>query len=288
MIIPRRFLLNDVNDICKILKKQRTDDDIFITKYSNDGKINNIILDFDGEEDKEKVYKEVLKMHNFLATKGLNSVIVTSTNKGFHFYVQIPTVCFDGDTLSLDNRDSNRLFVMFTKNLINPQHFELDFLDPTNTNAGLRGNIRLLGSIHPKTNEKVHIVKGELLDLNDEGIRDEYYGRCSHYVNSIYKSSIHQYWIKEKFRLKELEKKKKKIVHNENWKDPIAENDLRTLLPSLYGGDVKRYDGYIFMQCPWHTDRRPSLMVTKEWFYCTGCGTKGNVWTLIKNKQFKL
>lgn len=280
-------MLKNVDDLGRVLEKQRRYDDIFITKYGNGEHIDNIILDFDGAEDKKQVFKEVSTIHRFLGRKGLNSVIVSSTNKGFHFYLQIPTMSFGSDSLSFDRKERNRLFVMFTKRLIDTTNFQLDSLDPTNTNAGLGGNIRLLGSRHPKTDKEVNIVKGEFLNLLDEEIKKEYYENCSHYVNYIYKSTLNQYKLKEEIREEELAKKRK-LYGNKKWKDPIRENDLRDLLPQLYGGVVKKYDGYIFMQCPWHTDRNPSCKVTKEWFYCTGCGKKGNIWTLIKDGEFKL
>lgn len=223
-----------------------------------------------------------------MRNRGLNSVIVSSTNKGYHFYIQIPTVCFDYEHLGLDRTERNKLFVMFTENLVKANEFKLQNLDPTNTHAGLGGNIRLLGSIHPKTNKVVDIVLGEFLDLNDEQVRESYYDRCSHYVRMVYKQTITQYNVTRNYNEKELIRKKRKWKMKGWERDPIEENDLRELLPQLYGGTVRKYGGYIFMQCPWHTDRKPSLKVTKRWYYCLGCGAKGNIWTLIKSGDIKL
>lgn len=283
MIFPRRFKLNNIKDICRIIDEQKDNENIFITKYGDDEKVSTVILDFDGADYKDEVYKEVRKIHYFLKNRGLNSVIVSSTNKGFHFYIQIPTICFDYDHLGLDRTERNKLFVMFTKNLIKANDFKLKTLDETNTNAGLGGNIRLLGSCHPKTHQKVDIVLGEFIEADDD-----YYERCSHYVNMIYKSSINQYFISEEHKEKELIKRKKKWKGVEWDYDPVEENDLRDLLPSLYGGKVKKYGSYIFMQCPWHADRKPSMKVTKRWYYCLGCGEKGNIWTLIKKGEIRL
>ena len=281
-------MLGDVDRIKDILDEQRNYDDIFITKYGDDETISTVILDFDGADHKEEVYKEVLTIHHFLKHKGLNSVIVSSTNKGYHFYIQVPSVCFNESTVHLGKSERNRLFVMFTENLIHQKYFKFKSLDYTNTNAGLGGNIRLLGSMHPKTHKMVHIVLGEFLDLSDEEVRSRYYDRCSHYVQMIYKSTLKQYQIKNEMQEEKILRNKRKRLMNKGWKDPIKENDLRELLPSLYGGTVKKYGTYIFMQCPWHTDRKPSCKVTKEWFYCTGCGKKGNIWTLIKEGEFEL
>ena len=236
----------------------------------------------------------MLKIHRFLTYKKINSVIVSSTNKGYHFYIQVPSLCFNENRLQMDRTERNKLFVMFTKNFMNYKYLKfsslkLETLDETNTHAGLGGNIRLLGSIHPKTLEKVHIVNGEFLDICDDDIREKYYEQASYYVKSIYKITNKEYNVKKEITEKRIiENKRKWLNKNTKWgHDPIAENDLREVIPRLYGGTVRKYGDYIFMQCPWHADRNPSLKVKKEWFYCTGCGKKGNIWTLIKNGELK-
>ena len=65
--------------------------------------------------------------------------------------------------------------------------------------------------------------------------------------------------------------------------DPIANNDLRDLMPSLFGEEAKIYPkGYAFMKCPFHNDSSPSLLLTKSYYSCASCGAKGNVFTLKK------
>ena len=287
-VTPRRFLLKNNKELEKLIERQTPYEDLFITKYANNGIISTIILDFDGEDDKDKVYKEVLTIHNFLKYKGVNSVIVSSTNKGYHFYIQIPQVYFNDASLNIPRSARNKLFVLFTKNLINQQYFKFKSLDETNTHAGLGGNIRLIGSKHPKTNKIVDVVLGQFLNLDDEIIRENYYDKCLHYVTTIYNSTLRQYRLRERIEEQKIIHNRKNKKLNKNWSDPIEENDLRQLLPQLYGGKVNDYGRYIFMQCPWHTDRHPSCKVTKEWFYCTGCGKKGNIWTLIKSGEIRL
>ncbi len=282
IILPRRFQYKSHKQLNNVLRRQSDNDDLFITKYGNDETIYNIILDFDGKDDKEKVYNEVLTLHRFLKRKNLNSVIVSSTNKGYHFYLQIPPVQFNEQGLGLDKVDRNKCFVLFSLNMIQQSHFKFSSLDYTNTHAGLGGNIRLLGSIHPKTHKRVEIINGEFIDANEY---ETYYDKCKGFVYNIYKASLTQYKLLLEHKTKEYLQKQKKSKKLE-WKhDPIRENDLRIVLPSLYGGTVNKYDGYNFMTCPWHVDRKPSLKVTKEWFYCTGCGKKGNIWTLIKDGE---
>ena len=261
--IPRRFLLRSPEVLRRIIRNQHPHEDLFITKYPNNGIVSTIILDFDGEEDKDKVYKEVLTIHNFLKYKGLNSIIVSSTNKGYHFYIQIPNVYFNKGSLDLPKTERNKLFVLFTKNLINQQHFKFQSLDETNTHAGLGGNIRLIGSKHPKTHQEVNIIMGDFLNLDDVSVRESYYDKCSHYVTTIYNSTLKQYKLKDEIVQQKIIHNRRKRLLNGNGRDPIEENDLRQLLPQLYGGKVNDYGRYIFMQCPWHTDRHPSCKVTK-------------------------
>ena len=37
-----------------------------------------------------------------------------------------------------------------------------------------------------------------------------------------------------------------------------------------------------FGLCPFHADKSPSLLITKNWYSCSACGAKGNVFTLKK------
>ena len=281
---PRRYLIRKNNDILKELQNQTIYDDLFITKYPKDETIETVILDFDGK-DKEKVWHEVLTIHNFLQYKGVNSVIVSSTNKGYHLYIQTNKVRFNKEALGLERKERNKVFTLFTENLISQKHFRFQSLDETNTHAGLGGNIRLIGSIHPKTCEKVHIEKGEF-----RTDKENYFKECSHYVDTMYNTSIKEYQVQQELTARRVQEdlRKRRKKYDNHFKDPILENDLRILIPQHYGGTVKKYDGYIFMQCPFHVDRTPSLKVTKEWFYCTACGKKGNIWTLIKEKEIKL
>ena len=280
-------MLKDTSHALSIIRHQKPHEDIFITKYPINEEINTVILDFDGADDKEKVLAEALTIKRFLERKGLNTVIVSSTNKGYHVYIQTPTLRLMDISGKYERRERNRLFVLFTENLIRQQHFRFSSLDPANTHAGLGGNIRLVGSTHPKTLQTVEIVDGEFINMSDRDICDDYIKSSGHYVNTIYKSTLKEFELKKEMAEKRINENLKRR-EKEKWDDPIKTNDLRQTIPNLYGGQVKRYNGYIFMQCPWHTDRKPSLMVTKEWFYCTGCGKKGNIWTLIKNGEIKL
>ena len=262
----KRFLLKNKKQLDNAIRKQKEDEDIYITKYPINKIVKLVILDFDSNS-KVKAWNDVYRLHKYLKKKNINSFIVDSTNKGYHIYIQIPPINFN-----IEN--GNKIFNEFVTNLI---HYKFETLDLVNTNAGLKGNIRLVNSIHPKTQMKVHIVEGSII----KNEIDKYYSKCYDYVNDIFKESMIYY------RMKEIERKKKwKRVEKES-EDIIATNDLRILLPQIYGGEVKKFDGYIAMTCFAHNDKKPSMLVTKTHYWCTACGERGNIWTLVKNHVVK-
>ena len=87
--------------------------------------------------------------------------------------------------------------------------------------------------------------------------------------------------------MKERHKRKKWKQAEINGGDIINNNDLRVLLPQIYGGEVKKFDDYIAMTCFAHNDTKPSMLVLKTHYWCTACGERGNIWTLIKNHTIK-
>lgn len=260
----KKYLLKNKKQLDNAIKKQKHDENIYISKYPISKIIKTVILDFDSKS-KVKAWNDAYRLHKYLIRRKINSVIVDSTNKGYHVYIQIPPTDFN-------IANGGKIFNEFVANLI---HYKFDTLDSVNTNAGLNGNIRLLNSIHPKTQMKVKIVEGSFIKKNIEN----YYSKCNDYINDIFEESKTYYHIKEK----EKRKKWKQVKIDET--DIIANNDLRILLPQIYGGEVKKFDGYIAMTCFAHNDQKPSMMVKKSHYWCTACGEKGNIWTLIKKHK---
>ena len=279
---PKRFLVKKPRQLKSAISKQRDADDLFITKYAKDRCVDTIILDFDSD-DKKLAFREVNKLRNYLKTKKINSAIVDSTNKGFHCYIQVPYRPFCLDNLS--GKENNKLFNEFVKNLINQSEFNFQTLDEVNSSAGLGGNIRLIGSIHPTTGRKVKIIKGKIKNQDDDYIME-----TMDFANKIYLESYNLFKIKLKDENKRVEKLRKQNLKKYGKKaNPIESNDLRELMPRLFCGDYKKYDkGYVYMTCPFHHDTKPSLLVTKEWYSCSACGSKGNIWTLHKKKYINL
>ena len=263
--------------IMKLLKKQDPTHDLYISKYATDGIVTCIILDFDSKEDQQKAKEDAMKLKRFLKTKGLNTVIVRSGNKGYHTYTQITMRKFKGKSIEMDEQHYKAFFEAFVKELIGlnlPKPLTYPTLDSTNTNAGLGGNIRLIGSIHPKTGERCRIIDGEFVDMDSEE-----WDHITQWEHDCY-SAARKYAIINKEHIEKKEREAQTKLMSKYGYDPCAVNDLRQLMPRIYGGKVKEFDGYITMQCPFHDDNNPSMMVTNVWFSCAACGEKGNWWTL--------
>ena len=251
--------------ISKVLAQQKSCEDVYIQKYPKSRLVETIILDFDSE-DLDEAYKEVNRMRNYLKLNGHNCVIVRSGSKGFHLYVQIAPFLFK-DTSIRKISDWSSYFNAFVCFLIHDGVNVYKTLDKVNFSAGLNGNIRLIGSIHPKTGNKCEIIEGEFKDYQEPTIiQDE-----------AQKKACHKLLIKEQDRQRIL--KQTKVDGN----DPIKNNDLRSIFQEIVG-DVRFYPkGYAYCKCPEHGDNHPSLLVTREWFSCSAnCGFKGNIYTLKK------
>ena len=155
----RRIRIKNLNQLERLVEQQPKNTDLYITKYAKNGIVWNIILDFDSEDDKSVAWNDCLTIYKFLERKGIDSVIVDSTNKGFHLYVMIPPTNFK---LFYDERieEPSLFFKHYVIELLNLRSFKLNSLDEVNFNAGLDGNIRVIGSKHPKTSKTVHIAQG--------------------------------------------------------------------------------------------------------------------------------
>ena len=251
----------------KVLAQQKESEDVYVTKYPSDRLVDTIILDFDSEDIK-KAYADVNKMRNYLSKEGLNCVIVRSGSKGYHLYIQIAPFLFK-DTELRNGINWSSYFNAFVCFLIHDSHSTYETLDKTNFNAGLNGNIRLIGSKHPKTGQLCEIIEGSFIpEYKVTKVQDE-----------AQKKAFLKVEIVEEDKKQRL--KKTKVIHGN---DPIAVNDLRDVFEEMVG-EVKRYPkGYAYCRCPVHGDNHPSLLITKDWFSCSACDFKGNIWTLKKMK----
>ena len=254
------------NVIKKVIAEQNSTSDIYITKYPSSRLVDTIILDFDSEDIKE-AYKDVNKMRNYLKLNGLNSVIVFSGSKGYHLYIQIAPFLFK-DTELRNGIKWSSYFNAFVCFLIHDDKSEYKTLDKVNFSAGLNGNIRLIGSKHTKTGKICEVVEDSFIaDYRLTKIQDE-----------AQKKAYLKMEIVEQDKQQKL--KRTKVIRGN---DPIQNNDLRDVFREITG-DIKTYPkGYAYCRCPVHgVDEHPSLLITKDWFSCSACDFKGNIWTLRK------
>lgn len=270
----RRVRYWNDDTIRQVLANQKPNEDVFVQKYPKNRLLRFLILDFDSKEDKDLVYKEVYQLKKQLNKHGHNVVVVDSTNKGLHLYIEIAPVLFK-DNGNWHVSDWNSFFRNFQEYFIRrsstKSHLvEYKTLDGINSKAGLNGNIRLVGSIHPSTGETVNIIDGSFKDLQ---VPTKFQEKCMRIALSMCEI-IHE---RDEYNKSQL----KTTVVNGN--DPIQNNDLREVFREITG-DIKVYNkGYAYCCCPFHNDNHPSMLVTKEWYSCSSCNAKGNIWTLKKH-----
>lgn len=285
----QRYKVPNHRFLKKAWSKQNPDEDLYITKYPEDGVISTIILDFDSEDNIEKAYEDCYKIYKFLQTKGTNSVIVSSGNKGYHLYIQIPATNFKlvGD---IEVDDPNLLYDIFVQDFINNIHWQFETLDMVNHQAGLKGNIRLINSFHPKTKKPCKVVLGDWIEEDNE----EYYYQALKYKNIMFKNAYRKYEEKQR---EKIQKRMDRIKKHQSKK--FVDSDYNPLEESIvdvmhscfnFDKEVQRKSG-LWVTCPFHNDSNPSMVIVEDeggsgYYYCKGCGAKGNVWTLIKEGYY--
>lgn len=276
----RRIRIKNLNQLERLVEQQPKNTDLYITKYAKNGIVWNVILDFDSEDDKSVAWNDCLTIYKFLERKGIDSVIVDSTNKGFHLYVMIPPTNFK---LFYDERieEPSLFFKHYVIELLNLRSFKLNSLDEVNFNAGLDGNIRVIGSKHPKTSKTVHIAQGVFHNIIEN---PEYYENAMHYHTRIIKAAFNEY----KAALDEIETKRLQYANRLKTEDDLLSLDLRDIFQNIFSlQKVRRYGDTIWCCCPFHNDSSPSFCITPTHYFCASCGEKGNIFSLIKLNLLK-
>ena len=271
--IPQKKLFISNKLLYRLLDKQKADWDIYITKYPKDHCVNMVILDFDDKDNPKNALKDAIKLRKYLNRKGLNTVIVQSGRKGYHCYIEVPCHNFVGGELAHADAEPNMWFNQYVKQLIGLfDNRYYNTLDEINTSSGLGGNIRLIGSRHPK-GTSCEIAHGEFL-LNPVEPNEWDY-ECFVIAKQYAEDKV-----TELAQVNEV---------NIECNDIIADNDLRDIIPEIFGLTPKKYSkGYHYGKCPFHNDEHESFFYDKERYSCNACGEKGNIWTLIKRGYVKL
>lgn len=271
----RRLRIKNSKQLERLIEQQPPNSDLYITKYAKSDVVWNIILDFDSEDDKSVAWNDCLTISKFLERKGIRCVIVDSTNKGYHLYVIIPPTSFRLFN-GIDIEEPSLFFKHYVSELLNLRSFKLISLDEVNYNAGLDGNIRVIGSTHPKTRRKVYIKQGEFPNI-DEDL--DYYENAMHYHTRIYKVAYDKY----REELEEIETKRLQYADRLRTEDDLLSLDLRDVFQNIFSlQKVKHYGDAIWCCCPFHDDKSPSFSIMPTHYFCASCGEKGNIFTLIK------
>lgn len=273
----RRIRIKSIGQLERLVKQQPKDTDLYITKYAKSDVVWNIILDFDFEDDKSVAYNDCLTISKFLERKGIDCVIVDSTNKGFHLYVQIPPTNFRVFN-DVPIEEPSLFFKYYVSELLNLRAFKLISLDEVNYNASLDGNIRIINSIHPKTNQVVYIKQGEFHDITKEL---DYYENAMHYHTKIIRVAYDKY----KEQLEEIETKRLQYADRLKTEDDLLNLDLRDVFQNIFSlHKVRKYGDTVWCCCPFHetASSNPSFCITPTHYFCASCNEKGNIFTLIK------
>lgn len=268
----RRVRIKSVDQLERLVENQPVNSDLYITKYGKDGVVWNIILDFDSEDDKELAWNDCLTISKFLERKGIECVIVDSTNKGYHLYVQIPPTNFKLFNCT-EIEEPSLFFKYYVVELLNLRSFKLKSLDEVNFNASLDGNIRVIGSKHSKTNQVVYIKQGKFHE------DDDYYDNAMHYPTKIIRVAFEKY----KEQLEEIETKRLQYQNRLKTEDDLLSLDLRDVFRNIFNlQKVREYGENLWCCCPFHQERNASFCITPSHYFCASCGEKGNIFTLIK------
>lgn len=273
----RRIRIKSTEQLERLVDMQPKNTDLYITKYAKDDIVWNIILDFDSEDDKSIAWNDCITLQKFLNRKGINTVVVDSTNKGFHCYIEIPPTNFRKFGSDLIEEPS-LFFKNYIKELCKIDSFKFKSLDEVNFNASLDGNIRVITSIHPKTNQVVYIKQGEFHDINENL---DYYEDAMHYHTQVVRVAYAKYCE----QLEEIETKRLQYQNRLKTEDDLLSLDLRDVFQSIFSlQKVRKYGNTIWCCCPFHNDENPSFCITPTHFFCTSssCNKKGNIFTLIK------
>ena len=254
----------------RLIEKQEKDWDMYITKYPKDHCISTIILDFDDKDDPDNALHDVQLLKRYLHRKGLNMVIVQSGRKGYHAYIQIPVHNFVGGELAHADCEVNYWFNQYVRNLIGLYDGKYyPTLDEINTGASLGGNIRIIGTQHPR-GKTCEIIDGE---FHSETLPNEWDWKCFEISKSHAEDKVRE--------LKEIQE-----INQSD--DLINDNDLQDIFENVFGVELRRYKDYSYCNCPFHDDKHPSMYLNKERYCCNGCGERGNIYTLIKKGYVKL
>ena len=149
-----------------------------------------------------------------------------------------------------------------TNHKLKSKHHVYQTLDDTNTSAGLKGNIRVIGSIHPKTKNRCEIIDGEFEEMT-------FPNEHNRFAWEVFTETKNAAEHSAAYHTKKMEEKARQLRREHKY-DSTPEHDLRTLMPSIYGGKTKTFSNYIMMLCPFHNEyesQKGILLLFRMWSY---------------------
>lgn len=240
-------------DLCCGLEKVNSFNkyNVYVEKYHDLTRIRTVILDFDGDN----AYQDVYKASKLLQDYDIMNLVVNSTNKGYHLYIILPKPL---NLLLTPNKSmNNEVFIKFIINLIG------DYKSLDKVNYGLYSNIRLVGSVHPKTGEvlRIEYAFAPFLDENTLKINPNYYIDKNEYFYNSFINSLS--YLSNMEKINNIIKSRSKYS---NFGKAVV--DLRQYF------DGKSFDGgrSKWCVCPFHNDKHASLHVYEKIAICEVCG----------------
>jgi len=230
-------------------------------------------------------FKELKKLHNYLLNKNIVNYPVFSGSKGFHLYIFFKSTLFNPVSF---NNIAYAIFKMFKNGLKLRTLDKAVFENPTQRIA------RIPYFKHPVS--ELYCYPITITDSYTDIIEYSKKPRISqfdideHTVNTGNIELLE--YIKENIKL-ENQKQEKLLVLESKRKKLQKEKDLQLfknrkkgfkefeknciiIANEFLGTPEATYSNYVTYKCFNHSDKKPSLTVYKERFYCAVCGFKLN------------
>lgn len=227
-----------------------------------------LILDFDYKGNREVAYNEVKHIKTEFEKSGIESMIIDSTGKGYHLYVNINTKFNYFDDYEYDKK----LYVEFIEELLQEHNINIYSLQSYDKKAeGLGRRMKCIGTTHPRTNSILQIAEGNIDNVTGK---------------------------RGKFIITQVLNRAYQTIQDEKRKDEKAD-EIDQYLREKHKAEFKNYECDIEIDqiypaensngtlcCPYHNDSNPSAYIShangKAYLHCSTCG---KTWFTATNKD---
>lgn len=264
-------LKEDINTA--ILKNDKTSKKEYLPLYHEQLLNNEVAI---------KPFEELQKLTDYLTNKGIKSYPLFSGSKGFHLYIFFKPSLFNPDSF---NSVAGAIFKLFHDNL------KFETLDKAVFDNPSQRIARLPYCKHPLTelysypidvnNDYNNIIEESFkpsikrLDINKHFNNTGNIELLDWIANNILLENQKQDKIKSlEIKRKKLQKTKDinlaKKYKNTGYK--TVEKDCIKIAEEFLGNPEHTYSNYVTYKCFNHNDKKPSLTVYRDRFYCAVCG----------------